>query len=329
MPLVFHFLNVGHGDCTFIEFPSGRLMMVDINNSKSLPESDVEALAENKGLSTYAFKHSSSVGYRSWEQHYQSLLVDPYDYYQANFPGQSIFRYVQTHPDMDHMSGLHRFFWQERVDLVNFWDTSHTKELDEGSFDHGKYAYVDWAVYNCLRLGVGPEKASGENGKHKVIKAGRGHSALYWNQDGIEVLSPTPELISACNECGQYNDCSYVLKFTHAGRSVILPGDAEGAAWNSILAHYGKEYLSCDVLKASHHGRMSGYHEEAVSAMRPDTVICSVGKKPSTDASDEYARVANRVLSTRYNGSIKVKIWDDGDIWIYDHSGSRIATIEG
>jgi len=34
MPLVLHFLNVGHGDCTFIELPSGRLMMIDINNSK-------------------------------------------------------------------------------------------------------------------------------------------------------------------------------------------------------------------------------------------------------------------------------------------------------
>jgi len=31
MPLVIHFLNVGHGDCTFIELPSGRLMMIDIN----------------------------------------------------------------------------------------------------------------------------------------------------------------------------------------------------------------------------------------------------------------------------------------------------------
>jgi hypothetical protein len=40
-----HFLNVGHGDCTFIDLPSGRLMMIDINNSKSLPEGDVIALA--------------------------------------------------------------------------------------------------------------------------------------------------------------------------------------------------------------------------------------------------------------------------------------------
>jgi hypothetical protein len=32
MPLVVHFLNVGHGDCTFIGLPAGRLMIMDINS---------------------------------------------------------------------------------------------------------------------------------------------------------------------------------------------------------------------------------------------------------------------------------------------------------
>ena len=53
--LVAHFLNVGHGDCTFIELPSGRLMMIDINNSKSLPETDKDALAAAKGISVREF----------------------------------------------------------------------------------------------------------------------------------------------------------------------------------------------------------------------------------------------------------------------------------
>jgi hypothetical protein len=36
VPLTIHFLNVGQGDCTVIEFPSGRLALVDINNGKTL-----------------------------------------------------------------------------------------------------------------------------------------------------------------------------------------------------------------------------------------------------------------------------------------------------
>ncbi|WP_331452982.1 ComEC/Rec2 family competence protein [Streptomyces sp. SS162] len=302
--------------------------MIDINNTKSLPGEDEKALAEHQGLSTYEFKHSAGASFRSWEQYYKSLLADPYDYYRDNFAGRPIFRYVQTHPDMDHMSGLHRFFWQERVNLINFWDVKHNKELAEDSFEHGKYAYIDWAVYQCLRLGVGPDDSGGDSSRHKVINAQRGDLRSYWSDDGIQILSPTSKLIDECNECGDYNDCSYVLKFTHAGRNVVLPGDAEKSSWEAILASHSKEDLRCDVLKASHHGRMSGYHKEAVECMAPHTVICSVGKKPTTDASVEYSKVASRVLSTRYNGTIKVKIWDDGDIWIYDHTGSRIAVID-
>src|SRR4051812_42735751 len=107
MPVTCHFLNVGHGDCTIIEHASGRLTMIDINNSKSLPESDEDALAWQAGVSLQAFRASTT---RTWEDYYRSLLVDPFEYYQERWPGRGIFRYVQTHPDMDHMSGLHRFF---------------------------------------------------------------------------------------------------------------------------------------------------------------------------------------------------------------------------
>src|SRR5262249_5235076 len=155
----------------------------------------------------------------------------------------------------------------------------------------------------------------------KALNLLRGNTGDYWSGDGIEILSPTQDLIIECNKKDSYNNCSYVVKITHAGRTVILPGDAEASAWNSILEDPGPDSIKCDVLKASHHGRESGYHEDAVDAMSPDAVICSVGKKPSTDASDEYASHGATVLSTRYNGTIKMTIWDDGDVWICNHKG--------
>jgi competence protein ComEC len=323
--LKIHFLNVGHGDCTFLDLPSGRLMMIDINNSKSLPDTDIDALAENKGLPIWMFKRSRYMvegRYRSWEEYHRSLLVDPADYYKANFAGRSIFRHVQTHPDMDHMSGLHRFYWQEKIPIENFWDIAHNKELDEEDFENSGYAYEDWLVYQLLRAGRGPDEQ-----EHKAINNLRRNVGHYWTDDGIEVLSPTSDLIDTCNLKECYNDCSYVLKIDYVGRSVILPGDAESAAWSSMLDDLGPKALRCDVLKASHHGRESGYHKDAVTAMSPDVVICSVGKKPSTDASDEYASHGAQVLSTRYHGTITVTIRYDGDIWIDDHNDERIHTI--
>ncbi|WP_146174640.1 ComEC/Rec2 family competence protein [Umezawaea tangerina] len=297
-------------------------MMIDINNSTSLPEEDIAALAENKGLSTFAFKHGVGFQSRSWEEYYKSLLVDPFEYYKENFNGKSVFRYIQTHPDMDHLSGLHRFFWQEKVPLINFWDVDHEKEISEEDFNSLKYSYVDWLVYSLLRKGNGPDDTD-----QKVLNKYNGDMGDYWTSDGISVLSPTDSLIEKCNRTGSYNDCSYVLSLSYGGRRVILPGDAEAAAWTSILDSNDKSVLRCDILKAAHHGRKSGYHEEAVTTMDPSIVVCSVGKKPSTDASQDYARVADSVLSTRYQGSIIATIWDDGEVWVDNHKGERISSL--
>lgn len=320
MSLQLHFLNVGHGDCTFIDLPSGRLMMIDINNSKSLPEDDVKALAERHGVSTYDFRYSRLLkGQRSWEDYYKSLLVDPFDYYKEHFDGRTIFRYVQSHPDLDHMNGLYRFFWQEEVPLENFWDIDHEKKLEENDFTYAPDLYKDWLAYTALRDGRGPNYS-----RHRVIKNLRGDIGHYWTDDGIEVFSPTTELIDACNTNDAYNDCSYVLKISYGGRSVILPGDAEGPAWESMLDEPGPKALDCDVLKAPHHGRESGYHDKAAAAMDPEIVVVSVGEKPETDASDEWKTRGARVLSTRRYGTISVQIYGDGEVFVRDPQGAQL-----
>ena len=38
-------------------------------------------------------------------------------------------------------------------------------------------------------------------------------------------------------------------------------------------------------------------------------------------------RIADKVLSTRYNGTIQVRIWADGEVWVDDHDGDRLATL--
>ncbi len=326
MPLVIHFLNVGHGDCTFIELPSGRLMMIDINNSKSLPEDDKVALAAANRVSILEFSRSGVLK-ASWEDYYQSLLVDPYDYYQANFAGTSIFRYLQTHPDMDHMSGLWRFFWQGEVPLLNFWDVAHGKVFKKEDFDSCPYDYMDWAAYTLLRRGAGLKDGKVAEDQHRVLKVERGDEGHYWTDDTIQVLSPTADLVADCDASEEYNNCSYVIKVKYGGRSVILPGDAEESAWKSMLADLGADSLACDILKAAHHGRKSGFYQPAVEAMNPAVVVCSVGKKPDTDASGDYARIAENVLSTRYCGTIKVKIWSDGEVWVDNHKGERQVTL--
>ena len=44
------FVNVGHGDSVIVKFPSGRVAMVDISNSKALDADTRSELLESIGL---------------------------------------------------------------------------------------------------------------------------------------------------------------------------------------------------------------------------------------------------------------------------------------
>ena len=108
---------------------------------------------------------------------------------------------------------------------------------------------------------------------------------------------------------------SYVLRLKYNGIKVILGGDAEEEAWDSIVEEYGQR-LKCHVLKASHHGRDTGYHQRAVELMRPKLTVVSVGKKPDTDATNKYRQYSKNVWSTRWRGNITLTIDDNGEATI-------------
>jgi len=320
LPLVIHFLNVGHGDCTLVEFPSGRLAMIDINNSKSLPEKDKDGMLESLGLSPTQIILAKALGTAKGSlDRYEALLVDPVDYYMSNFSKESIFRYIQTHPDMDHMSGLNRLSYQEAIPIVNFWDIDHDKDFNENDFEGSPYSYLDWLVYKLLRSG---RQGNGED--VTVLRLTRGVTGQYYQEDGISILGPTSEMLKKASKVDNYNIASYVLRIEYGSCRIILGGDAETETWEDIYLSYQDDYLRASLLKAAHHGRKSGYYQPVVKSISPRYTIVSVGKKPETDASHLYSQYSE-VFSTRYHGTITAKCWLDGDVWLYDSKGDRLG----
>jgi beta-lactamase superfamily II metal-dependent hydrolase len=316
-----HFLNVGHGDCTFIDHPSGNLTMIDCNNSGDLPDSDIKALAVHLKIEFEDFWRRRVFGLPSRGERFLKLLTNPLEYYRNNFDGRVIHRYVQTHPDMDHMSGLWRLFWLEQIPLRHFWDTKNNRSFNESDFSNPRFEWNDWLTYRQLSAERLPN-----NGAVSTVFCHAGESGAEAG-DGIIVLSPTAKLVQECNAAGRWNDVSYVLRIEYAGRVVILPGDAEKDAWESILAISDKGVMKCDVLKAAHHGRSSGYEQRSVKAMSPSIVICSVGEDPATDASAKYSAAGATVFSTRFDGSMRLRIWKSGKLELRSHRGMVLKTL--
>ena len=242
-------------------------------------------------------------------------LTDPIEFMKKQYPGRRLWRLVLTHPDLDHMRGMKQL--REHVGFDNFWDTSHTKPTPSFASDADR---EDWNYYQSLRAG---------STSISVHNFTRGDSLYAFGKeadgrpggDNIEILSPTPELIGACNTAEKSNDISLVLRVHHAGRSVLLPGDSEELAWDSMVDFYGAR-LKSDFLKASHHGRDTGYHQNALKLIAPWLTVVSVGVKPDTDATNKYRQqTGKRVPSTRYHGNIEIRIADDGSWqWFVDRN---------
>jgi competence protein ComEC len=305
-----HFLNVGHGDATLIEHPSGHLTLIDINNSQDPDKETVEEYAQDRGGTL-----GSGLVLDEARADAVKDLTDPIEYIKTHYPDKSLFRFILTHPDLDHMRGIKRL--HEEIGFTNFWDIAHTKPNPEFWSDADK---EDWNHYQSLRDGE-------LNLKPKRYHRGDRHFAFGCDEagngtgDAIQLLSPTKELVNWCNQNEKSNDLSYALRVTHCGTSILLPGDAEETAWDEMLKFYGKG-LGAAVLKAAHHGRDSGFHLEALKAINPSTVVVSVGKKPSTDASPKYRAHAKSVFSTRYYGNLRLEVDDEGTPnWFAERNG--------
>jgi competence protein ComEC len=326
----FHFLDVGHGDCTIVDIPE-RLTVIDINNCKTLAkESETELKHSyqsplplaNPFLRPYGTPTSNllSVLAQMAESEHKlqaakEKLTNPVDYLKARFAGRQIFRYIQTHPDMDHMAGIHRLL-EEGIEIANLWDTDHCIVKDEDAMRSGEVNHDirDWHTYQRLRKSVGNNPT--------VLRLTYGVTGNFWTQDGISIWCPLDKRHSL-NAAANPNALSYVLRFDVGKCTVVIGGDATEEMWDEFYRKHGGNLSKVHLLKASHHGRKSGYHREAVKAMNPDVTICSVGElKAKDDAAASYERFSVKgCFSTVDHGDIVAKCWSDGDVWLRERDG--------
>ena len=307
-----HILNVGRGSCTVVRSPSGRATMIDINDGGRLRPEEYEAIKQR-----FSFSALADALIKQEEQ----KLDDPIDWFRANV-GTSMWRFILSHPDRDHMAGIRRLLSDEReIAVSNFWDYEHTRTRTEADYPNNPAGWLDWRWY----MGFHRQLNWTVTWPRRLAPL-RGDTDNYWTDDSIEVLSPTWPLIVTCDAQDEYNDASYVLRVWHGPTSRLLaPGDVEEKGWNDMIA--AGLSLRANVLIASHHGRNSGYHEQALDLINPEVVIISSDKLPAKDdASEKYKRRA-RVFSTRDHGTITVRMHTGGRIQVFDRWGSQLVSL--
>jgi hypothetical protein len=287
--------------------------MIDINDGGQLRPDEYEAIKQR----SFSISTLVEAAVRKEEQ----LLDDPIDWFKANL-GTSMWRFILSHPDMDHLSGIRRLFdGSSGIDLTVGWAYDHARVRKEEDFPT-KAGWLDWLWYTAWRGEFEIDNVSWP----KRIKPLRGATGNYWTDDAVEILGPTSSLISDCDDCDEYNDASYVLRVNHGPTSrVLLPGDVESKAWDDMIA--AKLPLRANILVASHHGRNSGYHEDAMDLIKPEIVIISSDPIPAKDDAIKKYKSRSTVFSTREHGTLTVRMWDDGGIQVVDRHGVELTRL--
>ena len=288
-----HFLNVRDGDCSVIQHNSGHVSVIDVCNAATLPAS-----ARSASTSQHAISRSGVLGNFNQKQY----PVNPIRYLQDH--GISgIFRYIQTHPDMDHMDGLRAIV--ESYGPINFWDTDNNKDLKDGDWLGSPYRKEDWDLYKSIRDG------KPDNDPKRLVNLS-GSRGQYWNVsgdgssggDGIQILAPTSALVSEANDTGDYNRCSYVLLYRTGGHSIVFGGDSHDATWEYILENHESDVANVDLLIAPHHGRGSGRSYKFLDVLKPSLTF--FGNAPSEYLAYDAWRSRNLPIVTNNQANCMV-----------------------
>lgn len=259
MPTV-HFLNVCNGDCSIIQHGSGRVSVIDICNGKPSTQHLLAEALRSLQINRYSAKAASMSGNHGMRDH----PTEPISYIKK-LGITSVFRFILTHPDMDHMDGLKALC--DEIGILNFWDSGVRRDKP-GFGDNCPYREEDWDQYEALRDGNVPGVT--------VVRPRAGSQFQFANKgdssdcgDYLSIVAPNAKLVQGATDGEDPNDGSYVLVYRTCGGKIVFGGDAHDDTWEYILANHKTAVENCAVLIAPHHGRDSGRCYDFLDTLKP------------------------------------------------------------
>ncbi|MEZ4200194.1 MAG: ComEC/Rec2 family competence protein [Candidatus Paceibacterota bacterium] len=240
------FLDVGQGDAIFIQSPTGTQMLID------------------GGRGSAVLRELGAV---------MSARDRTIDYI------------VATHPDADHVGGLH--------DVLERYAIEHVIRTENES---------DTPVWHAVEEAIREEGA-------RVTYARRGQRIDLGAGAVAEVFFPEGDMSES-----ESNTASIILKLTYGEHSWLLTGDAPKGIEEYLVLTEG-QHLKSTALKVGHHGSRTSTSELFLDEVEPQYAVISSGKDnqyghPHVEVTDLLFNKHIETYSTAEVG--RVTFWSDG-----------------
>ncbi len=213
-----------------------------------------------------------------------------------------------THPHTDHFDDIIDFS-KKKVNSFRCPDLTHFADATIG------WKKSDKEKIKCLR-----NLKATNSSDNNAVKVGQGFSHTVWYPSNIDYNDP--------------NTSSVITTLSYGGTKILFGGDLPDSGWQDLLKKPGfiSAIKGTTVFKVPHHGRKEGCSEALFKYISPK--LCVISDKPlskdnqNTVATSWYSqrtlgctivgqKEKRKVLSTRSDKSIFIKINEEGTFWVY------------
>lgn len=298
--LLVHMLDVGQGDCIYIQLPDGKDMVIDCanyNDDKKYEDKTFDYL--DTYITDDTVEYLMLTHCDSDHVYFMDELLERYQVEKLFMPN------VLAAPGTDTKSKKEL---QDRIDVL---DTSRFTDKDTiGTVTYAEFFIAALTEPNCeIVLNVDPDV----NTNSIIIEETTYRLVFY---------CPTQEYYddSNLNSAERKNAISPIGILEYNGRRIMLTGDSNELNEPLVVERTGK--IDCDVLKVGHHGSATSTLNPFLDAYTFEYAIISCntyGNKfnhPRQSTLDRLKAHDIAVYRTDNNGNIVVSVDKDGNIKI-------------
>lgn len=291
-----YFIDIGQGDCIFIELPDGRNMLIDTGDKRTDGKAKIDKyLRDEKG---------------------NKVTID---------------YCVATHPDSDHI-GLMPYVYEQYDVLKSYrpYVYSENKSASALPYELNKGIKIKNSsnIYYDYITNVNAEQTYWE-----FFKDDSDFSNGFTGKDGeiyeytVNFVMPYADNLNDYQYFTTPNDFSAVIMLEYADRKILFTGDIEyetgkKGAEQSFIREFSTSnpaMVDCDVLKVAHHGSDSSTSPEFLSLVKPEYSVISCGlsnkhRHPLKSTLDNLVNCGSEIYRTDLQGTIILTIDSKGEM---------------
>lgn len=324
--LKIHYLDVGQGDCTFIEFPDDTTMMID-SSIASYSEHIIEYV-QDLGVTQidyFVLTHSDNDHVGGAKAVFEAFEIkNVYRPFQVAVKSKTDQTPIDEEP-LDSYVSCSSVAWT--ASYLNFIRATYTETYTENGLQHEALVYV-----------------SNDGMKIESTKEGCEFVFEFFGplvDNSLDYFLETEKTIGRpTKNYGNANDSSPVMLLEYKEKSFLFTGDASETVEKDVISSLDTDekerFKNVDVMQAGHHGSKTSNSEELLTLSTPNFFVVSAGKDnrynhPNDETIERvksYVHSASDYLLITYeSGDILFGFNSDGDLIYFANVGGSGVTI--